>query len=104
MANKNDDTIKVTMFENGVPVGYNLSYNKYNIYLNREINIEPFKRTTSITLTRQGLTSVRFDEGPDLRTASFIGICSGLSFGIAGMISIYTIYLTYIFQENSKII
>ena len=79
-----DEGVSVTTTEKGILMRYQLSFNKNNIYLKRKIDLQPFNRSTAITIGRKNLTSIRLDEGPDLRTASLIGFAAGLGSGMGG--------------------
>eukprot|EP00484_Ammonia_sp_Unknown_P001239 CAMPEP_0197024250 /NCGR_PEP_ID=MMETSP1384-20130603/4847_1 /TAXON_ID=29189 /ORGANISM="Ammonia sp." /LENGTH=156 /DNA_ID=CAMNT_0042452605 /DNA_START=88 /DNA_END=558 /DNA_ORIENTATION=- len=79
-----DDGVSVTTTEKGILMRYQLSYNARNIYLKRNVQLQPFNRSTVISIGRKSLSSIRLDEGPDLRTASLIAFGTGLGVGAAG--------------------
>eukprot|EP01084_Bolivina_argentea_P172711 299150_1 len=78
------ESVAVTTTENGILMRYKLSFNKNNIYLKRTVDLQPFNRSTVISIGRKNLTSIRLDEGPDIRTASLIAFGAGLATGIGG--------------------
>lgn len=79
------DGVSVTTTEKGILMKYDLTFNDNNIYLKRKVELQPFNRSTVICIGRKNLTSIRLDEGPDLRTASLIAVGSGLGVGAAGL-------------------
>ena len=80
----NDDPIAVTTTERGILMQYQLSFNKQCIKLTRTVDTKPFTRSTVITLERRNLSSIRLDEGPDMRTAALIAMGTGLAVGSFG--------------------
>merc|ERR1719145_250247 len=85
-----DDPITVNTTERGVFMRYQLSFNQQCIKLTRSIDTKPFTRSTVISVERRNLTSIRLDEGPDMRTAALIGTASGLAVGSFGVMAGWT--------------
>lgn len=83
------DGVSVTTTEKGILMKYDLTFNENNIYLKRKVDLQPFNRSTVICIGRKNLTSIRLDEGPDLRTATLIAVGSGLGTGVAGLFQKY---------------
>eukprot|EP00483_Globobulimina_turgida_P007745 UN07760 len=79
-----EDGVSMTTTEKGILMKYKLSFNDNNIYLKRNVDFQPFNRSTVICIGRKNITSIRLDEGPDLRTASLIAFGAGLGTGVAG--------------------
>ena len=79
------DGVSVTTTEKGILMKYDLTFNDNNIYLKRKVDLQPFNRSTVICIGRKNLTSIRLDEGPDLRTATLIAVGSGLGIGVSGL-------------------
>ena len=79
------DGVSVSTTEKGILMKYDLTFNNNNIYLKRKIDLKPFNRSTVICIGRRNLTSIRLDEGPDLRTATLVAVGTGLGVGVAGL-------------------
>eukprot|EP00485_Elphidium_margaritaceum_P021842 CAMPEP_0202713810 /NCGR_PEP_ID=MMETSP1385-20130828/59774_1 /ASSEMBLY_ACC=CAM_ASM_000861 /TAXON_ID=933848 /ORGANISM="Elphidium margaritaceum" /LENGTH=156 /DNA_ID=CAMNT_0049374309 /DNA_START=78 /DNA_END=548 /DNA_ORIENTATION=+ len=71
----------VTTTEKGILMKYKLSFNDRNIYLKRDVDLQPFNRSTVVCIGRRNLSTIRLDEGPDLRTASLLAVGAGLGVG-----------------------
>merc|ERR1719373_1076014 len=82
-----DEPIAVTTTERGMLMQYQLSFNKQCIKLTRTINTKPFTRSTVLSVERRNLSSIRLDEGPDMRTAALIAMGSGLAVGSFGVMA-----------------
>jgi len=81
------DPIPVTIISTGMPFKYSLTFNKNSIFLRRgvESHAPPYHKTTQISISRNNISSMRLEAGPDFRAASLLGIFGGVTCGIAGI-------------------